>query len=240
MGTMSTLPPPTEAPVALRDEKTRGDFVVSVYQHLAGAVAAFVAIEALIFFLGLAEPMYDFFFGSGVAWLMLLGGVMIGQWFVANAAADYLNPSKQYAALFGAAALQALIFAPFLYMFFYEVDDGTTTVAAAALITAMGFAGLSLIAFVTRKDLSFMRPMVMFGFMGALVLIVAAVIFGLDLGVWFSVGMIVLAGMAILYQTQDVMRRYPPEADVAAALVLFSSLMTMFWYVLRLLGQLRN
>lgn len=228
-------------PVATLDEQTRADFVVKVYQHLAGAVVAFVVFEALLFNLGVAEALFDFFWtGGGVRWLLFLGAMMIGQWFVAQAVADMLNPSKQYAALFGMAMLEALLFAPFLYYVFNHQADGTTTVAAAAVITAIGFAGLTLVAMVTRKDLSFLRPMVMFGFVAALVLIVAAILFGFDLGVWFSVAMITLAGMAILYQTQSVLRHHPQDAYVAAALVLFASLMTMFWYVLRLVTQLRN
>ena len=56
----------------------------------------------------------------------------------------------------------------------------------------------------------------------------------------FSFGpqaMIALAGASILYQTQSIIREYPAQAHVAAALGLFSSVMTMFWYVLRLLSR---
>ena len=232
--------PTAYAPVATLDETSRGDFIVAVYQHLVGAVAAFIVFSALLITTGISERIYDFVAGNGAAWLLILGAFMIGNWFVSQAAADLLNPSRQYAALFGMAALEALIFAPFLHYFFEVESDGATTVAAAAIVTVMGFAGLSIVAFITRRDLSFLRPMVMFGFVAALVLIVAAVLFGLSLGVWFSVAMITLAGMAILYQTQTIMRQYPPEATVAGSLALFGSLMTMFWYVLRLMGQLRG
>ncbi len=224
-------------PVISLGEEARADFVVRVYQHLLAAVVAFVAIEALFINIGLARGIYNFVSGNGMGWLLILGAFMVGQWFVAQAASDLLNPVRQYQALFAMAALEALIFAPFLHYMFNIQDNGTTTVAAAALVTAAGFAGLSIVAFITRKDLSFLRPMVMYGFVGALVLIVAAVLFGLSLGIWFSVGMIVLAGMAILYQTQTIIRNYPADAHVAGALALFSSLMTMFWYVLRLFSQ---
>jgi FtsH-binding integral membrane protein len=58
--------------------------------------------------------------------------------------------------------------------------------------------------------------------------------------VWFSVAMIVLAGGSILYQTQTIMRHYPSEAYVGAAVQLFASVMLLFWYVLRLLMQARR
>ena len=112
------------------------------------------------------------------------------------------------------------------------------TVVAAAIITVAGFAGLTAVALVTRRDLSFLRPMLLWGGVCALVLIGAAILFGLELGIWFSVAMIALAGGSILYQTQTIMRRYPAEAYVGAAVQLFASVMMLFWYVLRLLGRL--
>ena len=108
---------------------------------------------------------------------------------------------------------------------------------AAAVITAIGFAGLTAVGLTTRSDLSFLRPLVLWGFVSALLLIVASALFGFELGVWFSVAMITLAGASILYQTQSIMRRYPSEAYVGAAVQLFASVMLLFWYVLRLVSQ---
>ena len=217
------------------DETTRGDFVVRVYQHLLGAIAAFAAIEALFINLGIAERIYNFVArGGGLTWLLVLGGFMAGQWIVTNAAMDLLNPQRQYAGLLGSAALYAVLFSPMMHYFFEIADGGETSVMAAALITAVGFGGLTLVAFVTRKDLSFLRPIVMYGFVAALALIVGAVIFGLSLGIWFSVAMIALSGAAILYQTQTIIREFPVVAHIGAALALFSSVMTLFYYVLSL------
>jgi FtsH-binding integral membrane protein len=227
-------------PAATFDEVVRGEFIVRVYQHLVAAVIAFVAFEALLINLGVAEGLYNFLVSQSSGWLLILGGFMIVNYLATMAAHDILNPSRQYLGLFGMAAAEALIFAPFLYYFFSVQDDGTTTVMAAALITAVGFAGLSAVAFVTRRDLSFLRPLLLWGFVSALVLILAAVLFGLSLGIWFSVAMIALAGASILYQTQTILRRYPTEAYVGASVQLFAAVMLLFWYVLHALGQLRS
>jgi FtsH-binding integral membrane protein len=221
-------------PVATLGETTRAEFLVRVYQHLLAAVVAFVAFEVLLFNLGLAERIYDLVAGSSGAWLLVLGAFMIVNWLATTAAHDILNPSRQYAGLFGLAAAEALIFAPFLHYIFNVQAAGAAPVAGAAVITGIGFAGLSAVAFTTRRDLSFIRPMLLWGGVCALVLIAGALLFGWELGVWFSVGMIALAGGAILYQTQNIMRRYPSEAYVGAAVQLFASVMLMFWYVLRL------
>jgi FtsH-binding integral membrane protein len=229
--------PPSYTPVATLDEATRSEFLSRVYQHLLAAVVAFVAFEALLINLGIAREIYELVSGGGGRWLIVLGGFMVVNWLATNAAHDILNPSRQYAGLFGMAAGEALIFAPFLHYVFEVEGGGTTTVLAAAVITAIGFAGLSAVALVTRADLSFLRPILLWTGVCALVLIVAALLFGFELGVWFSVAMIALAGGSILYQTQTIMRRYPAEAYVGAAVQLFASVMLLFWYVLRLLSR---
>lgn len=227
-------------PVATLDATERGEFVVRVYQHLLLAIAAFVGFEIALFGLGIAETLHDVLLGSSGAWLLVLGAFMVVQWMATSAAHNVQNTNLQYAGLFGLAAGQSLIFAPFLYLVFNDPSNGSTTVWAAAAITAFGFAGLTIVAFTTRKDLSFIRPMLMWGGIAALVLIVAALLFGLSLGVWFSVAMIALAGGSILYQTQSIMATYPSQAYVGAAVQLFASVMLLFWYVLRLLSALRR
>lgn len=228
---------PVPAPVASLDAEARGAFLVRVYQHLLAAVVAFVVFETLLFATGLAEAIYDFLADSGGAWLLVLGAFMIVNWMSTAAAHDLANPARQYGGLFGLAAAESLIFAPFLYYVFNVEGGGAVTVASAAVVTALGFGGLTAVGLLTRKDLSFLRPLVLWAGVMALVLILAAVLFGLELGVWFSLAMIALAGAAILYQTQAILRTYPETAYVGAAVQLFGSVMLLFWYVLRLFSS---
>jgi uncharacterized protein len=223
-------------PVIHADENTRVTFLVRVYQHLALAVAAFVAFETILFMTGIAEGLADFLSRSRGGWLLILGGFTIVSMIASRSAHNLANVSAQYAGLFGLALAEAVIFAPFLY-FVFDSDGGTATVGSAAVVTAVGFGGLSLVAFVTRRDLSFLRPLVMWGSLVALGLIVAAVIFSFQLGIVFSLAMIGLAGASILYQTQTIVRTYPEWAYVGAAVSLFGSLMMLFWYILRLFSR---
>jgi FtsH-binding integral membrane protein len=163
---------------------------------------------------------------------------MVVNWIATTAAHDIHDPARQYGGLFGLAAGEALIFAPVLYYVFnVEGAGGTATVASAAVVTLLGFAGLTAVGLFTRKDLSFLRPLLLWGGVMALVLIVAAVLFGLELGVWFSVAMIGIAGASILYQTQAILRTYPETAHVGAAVQLFASVMLLFWYVLQIFSR---
>jgi len=96
-----------------------------------------------------------------------------------------------------------------------------------------------LLVFSTRKDFSFLRGILMWGGIIALVLIIGGVLFGFQLGTFFSVAMIALAGGAILYDTSNVLHHYPEDRYVAASLELFASVALMLWYVLRLLSSRR-
>jgi uncharacterized protein len=101
-------------------------------------------------------------------------------------------------------------------------------------VTFIAFTALTAVVFFTRKDFSFLRGILFWGAIVALTLIVAGVIFGFQLGVFFSIAMVALAGGAILYDTSNVLHHYPEDRYVAAALELFASVALMLWYVLRL------
>ncbi|MEL7158930.1 MAG: Bax inhibitor-1 family protein [Actinomycetota bacterium] len=226
-------PQNTMTPVVHADEETRAGFLVKVYQHLALAVLAFIVFEAALFVTGIAEGIYNFLAGAGFAWLLVLGGFTIVSMIASRSAHNLGNTAAQYGGLFALALAEALIFAPFLYLAFNQ-DGGTATVSSAVGVTLIGFGALSLVAFTTRRDLSFLRPMIMWGSIVAIGLIVAAVVFGFQLGIVFTIAMIGLSGASILYQTQNIIRRYPAWAYVGAAVSLFASLMMLFWYILRL------
>jgi len=137
----------------------------------------------------------------------------------------------QYAALAGYVAAEAIIFVPLLYV---AERFAPSTIRSAAAVSLLGFGGLTAIVFVTRKDFSFLRGVLMWAGIAALLLIVASVIFGFELGTFFSVAMIAFAGAAILYDTSNVLRNFPEDRYVAASLQLFASVALLFWYVLRL------
>ena len=102
------------------------------------------------------------------------------------------------------------------------------------MITLAAFTGLTAIVFWSRKDFSFLGGILKWGFVMALVAIIAGAIFGFQLGTWFSVAMIGFAGAAVLYDTSNIMHHYPQDKYVAASMQLFASIAMMFWYILRM------
>ena len=221
-------------PVIALDEQSRGTFIARTYNHLAGAIAAFTLLEILFFKTGLAESMARAMLGT--SWLLVLGGFVLVSW-VARAAAHHASSqAAQYLALAGYVVAEAILFVPLLFIANHFAPG---VIASAAAITLLAFAGLTGLVFATRKDFSFLRGVLMWGGIIAMVLIVAGVLFGFQLGTFFSVAMIALAGGAILYDTSNVLHHYPQDRYVAASLELFASVALMFWYVLRLLMSRR-
>lgn len=217
----------TPVPVAELGTETRAGFIVKTYLHLLMAVAAFALIEFLLFSTGLAEPIALEMLR--VNWLLILGAFVLASWGGSHLAHRASGFRAQYAGLGVVVVAEAFIFVPLLW-----IADAYApgTIRSAAVVTAIGFGALTFIAFRTRRDFSFLRALLMWGFVVAMILIVAAVLWGLQLGTWFAVAMIAFAGGAILYDTSNVLHHFPEDRYVAAALQLFSSVALMFWYVL--------
>ena len=215
------------APVAERG--SRAVFLTRTYNHLLSAILGFTLIEVILFKTGLAEQIARAMLG--VSWLLVLGGFVVVSWIASRAAHTAKSLPAQYAALAGFVVAEALIFVPMLYMAF-TYQPGA--IESAAVVTLLGFVGLTAVAFITRKDFSFLGALLKWAMMLALVAIVAGALFGFELGTWFSVLMVGVAGAAILYDTSNVIHNFPEDRYVGAALELFASVALMFWYVLRL------
>jgi uncharacterized protein len=215
--------------------EARARFITRTYNHLFAAIVGFAAFEIALFKSGYAAIIARAMMGT--SWLFVLGGFMVVSWLATHVSHSARSLPAQYAALAAYVVAQGLIFVPLLY-----VADSVASgvISSAALVSFIGFAGLTGIAFYTRKDFSFLRGLLMWGGVGALALIVAGVIFGFQLGTFFSVGMVVFAGAAILYDTSNVIHHYPEDRYVGAALALFASVALLFWYVLRIFLSSRD
>ena len=226
-------PPPAPSwPVAREPAQAQRSFMVKVYAHLLLAVAAFVGLEWFLFETGLA---IDFtVFVGGTNWLLILAGFMVASWLAQRATASR-SVGVQYAGLFGLVAAYALIFTPLLTSVMVQGEAGLIGMAAA--ITLVGFVALSGIAITTAVDFKFLRSLIMWGGVIALGLIVLGVFGVLQLGGWFSVAMIGLAGAAVLYDTQKIRQSMPVGREVGAAASLFGSVAMMFYYILMLLSR---
>lgn len=210
----------------------RSAFIRRTYMHLAGAIAAFALLEVALLQAPFTEKLVQTMLGSQYGWLVVLGLFMVVGYVADRWARSVESPGMQYLGLGLYVVAQAIIFLPLLYL--AAEYGGPDTIKSAALLTLTLFAGLTGTVFITRKDFSFMRGILVLGGFVALGLIVASILFGFSLGVIFSVAMVGLAGGYILYYTSNVLHHYRTDQHVAASLALFAAVALMFWYVLRI------
>jgi FtsH-binding integral membrane protein len=221
---------PSYTPVSELSTDARASFISKTYSHVAIAILLFTAIEFYLFNSGLVVPLAEWMLSFN--WLLVIGAYMLVGWAATHVAHKVESRPLQYLAMVAFVAAEAVLFAPLLLIAALKAPG---IIESAVGITLLGTLGLTAVAFITRKDFSFLRGMLVWGGILALVAIVGAVLFGFELGTWFSVAMIGFAGAAVLYDTSNIIHHYPEDRYVGAALALFASIALMFWYVLRLL-----
>ena len=100
--------------VAQAPAATRTEFYQKTYLHLAGAIGAFIILEAMLF----AIPGIDVFvmkmIGGGVSWLIVLGLFMAASWVANKWATSDTSRGMQYAGLGLYVVAEAIIFLPLL------------------------------------------------------------------------------------------------------------------------------
>src|SRR5688572_20393490 len=134
----------------------RGAFIARTYFHLAAAIMAFVALEAVLLQIpAIREPLTAFALGGRWNWLIVLGAFMGVSWLADSWAKNDTSLGMQYAGLGLYVVAEAIIFVPLLsvVVFYMQAPD---ILPKAGLVTLVLFGGLTGVVFITRKDFSFM------------------------------------------------------------------------------------
>lgn len=207
----------------------RSQFINRTYMHLLGAIFLFAGIEFWLFQTPYAEQLAVFMLQK--SWLAVLGAFIVVSWIASHIAHRVESKGAQYAALAGFVLAEAIIFIPMFYMAMV-VDPAIIKYSVG--VTLGAFVVLSAVAMFSGRDFSFLRSFLIWGGLIALGTIGLGVAVGFHLGTYFSMAMIGFAGASILYDTSKILKVYPEDRYIAAALELFASIALMLWYVMRL------
>ena len=213
-------------------------FIRRVYGHLLGAMLLFVACAAVFVSTpAIVQPLFSLL---SLRWgpLLLIGGFMAASYAAQAMAYNRTNRSMQYVGLGLYAVLEAVIFTPLLW--YAKMKAGNADIIMqAGTVTLIIFGGLSAVVMLTRSDFSFLRNILWLGSLAAFAVIVVSMFTGGGLtgGLIFMSAMVVLFSGWILYDTSNILHHYDTDQHVAAALKLFSSVATLFWWVLRLMSS---
>lgn len=191
-------------------------------------VATLFAVGGVL--LGLAYPplMQAAIQHPIIIFILMIGGVM-------GAQAVRHVPGVNLAALFGFTTLTGVIISPVLYVI-GRTNPGS--ILQAGVLTVAIFGGLTAYVFVSRRDFSFLRGMVTVG----LVIVIGAALINLfvgslGLGFAISAAALLLFSGFVLYDTSNIIRRYPTNEYVAGALSLYLDAFNIFLALLRILNR---
>ncbi len=213
--------------VANASEKDRSEFIWKCYAHVVGGLLAYAGVVAYLVTSGLAISLFPVLTAN---WFITLGAFMLASWAASHFAHTLESRPAQYAAYALLVVAQAIISSPLILLALSKPG----ALDSAVGVTVLGCVALIATAMITRKDFSFLRGILVWGFFLAMIGIGSSLLFGFQLGNWFMVAMVGYAGAAVLYDTSNIMHHYPRERYVAASMALFASIALMLWYVIQL------
>lgn len=163
-----------------------------------------------------------------LSFFALMGGVM-------GAQAVRLVPGVNLVALFAFTTLTGLVVSPAIAIY---TKLNPASILQAGVLTVGIFGGLTAYVFISKKDFSFLRGMVTTGlivvFLAAVLNLFvvgsSAVAFGI------SCAALLLFSGFVLYDTSNIIRRYPTNEYVAGALDLYLDAFNIFLALVRILN----
>jgi FtsH-binding integral membrane protein len=134
-----------------------------------------------------------------------------------------------------------LVSAPLiLFILAASPAEGQTIITQASLLTALIFIGLSAYVYYSGKDFGFLGGILFVGCLGLLAVSIIGFFMGFTPGLWWSGIAILLLSGYILYDTSNILRRFPTNMYVGAALELTVDVILLFKNLVFLLWSLQN
>jgi modulator of FtsH protease len=224
---LGTLQPQTAAQASVAERvgfirKVYGLFFVATLFAVGGVALGFIFPPLMI--AALEHPW--------IALLVMLGAVM-------GAQAVRHQPGINLLALFGFTTLTGVIISPLLYLI---SRTNPASIVQAGVLTVGIFGGLTAYAFISKRDFSFLRGMLVTGLIVVILAGFLNVLFVGSLGLGFAVAVATLLLFAgfVLYDTSNIIHRYPTNEYVAGALSLYLDAFNIFLALLRILNSGRR
>ena len=211
----------------------------TIYMRMSAGVLV-TALVAMI--VGSSNTLLQLFLGGPQKYIVIFAPLAI-IWF--GFRPESMKASQLKIAFFGLATVYGISFSAIAA---FAARDAAMAhdVALAFFIASSMFAGLSIIGYTTKKDLSGMRTFLSMGIIGIVVLSVVNIFMQNSMlsNLIAGAGILLFSGLTV-WQTQDMKRMYSPNTPAemasrmswAAALNLYISFIAMFQYILHFLNQ---
>ena len=210
-------------------------YMLRVYNYMGVALALSGAVAFLV---STSPAMQQVIFGTPLMWVVFLAP--LGLVFFLSARIHKMSASAAQTTFWVFAALMGMSLASIFIAYTPE------SITRVFFITAGAFAGLSLVGYTTKKDLSGMRTFLFMGVIGLIIAMVVNMFLGssmLQLGISI-IGVLIFAGLTA-YDTQQIKLMYY-EADgaevatkksIMGALKLYLDFLNMFIFLMHIFGN---
>jgi uncharacterized protein len=232
---------PIEGAVATLGVSDRVAFLRKSYGLLGVSLIAWAAASAALFRYAPETSLSWSKWALNGHWLIVVGLLMVSGMVAQWLAKSNTSRAIQLLGLGVEVAAWTFLLQPILWIGFFKFPGSFGAMLAQGTVATLAiFAGLTATVFITKKDFSFLRGVITIGMFAAIGIILASMLFGFTLGLLFIGAMIVLLSLKILYDTSLMLNYFPPTHYVSAALMLFSTVATLFWYIINLLMARRD
>jgi FtsH-binding integral membrane protein len=230
---------PAQTRAAEIDVGLRG-YMLRVYNYMSlgvaftGAIGLFIATD-----IAYVQAVHSMF------WVLFIGVLGLG-WFAPRVMMSKSIGAAQFC-FWAYAGMWGALIGPMLYVY-GQIDP--MIVVRAFFITAGAFAGLSLFGYTTKKNLGPIGAFLTMATIGLLIAMLVNVFFiqssGFDLLI--TVAVILVFSAMTAYETQAIKNMYA-QADghdtatrkaIFGAFLLYGSFITLFVWILHLLGMMRD
>jgi FtsH-binding integral membrane protein len=208
--------------------------MLSIYNYMASGVLLSGIVATLFATSGMAAQVM----ATPLRWLIILAplGFVMGMSFGANR----MKTSTLQAMFWGFATVMGLSLSTIFLVY------TSTSIATTFFATAAAFAGLSLVGYTTKKDLSAMGSFLIMGVFGILIAMLINIFMQssvLQLAI-SALGVLIFAGLTA-YDTQRLKREYfqlagtqfAGKAVIMGALSLYLDFINMFQFLLSFMGS---
>jgi len=216
-------------------------YMLRVYNYMSLGVAFTGALAMIV----AMNPAMVQAISGGFFWVLFIG--ILGLGFFAPRLMMTKSVGVAQACFWGYAALWGAVLGPIFYAY-AQMDP--MILVRAFLITAATFAGMSLLGYTTKKDMSGWGSFFMMATIGVLiamlvnVFLIQSTMFELIL----SVGVVLLFSAMTAYETQQIKNMYEhgdlgevqSRKAIFGAFILYGSFVTLFIWILNILGIMRE
>lgn len=220
--------------VSKSSPEERSLFIRKTYLHLALAIALFVLLEIFLLSVGFGQKIIDVLLVSGWWSILFLLAFIVFFLIFFVIAKELVNSDSSKSQYFGFGLYifaDATIITPLLTLLKNRYDDGL--ILEIGILTFGLFLGITAVAFLSRKDFSFLLPILVVGLFTGICFTIAGMAFGFSFRSIFAFILVILAGGWILYETSNILHHYRINQYIAASIILFHSVGGLFRTVMR-------